>query len=105
MRGARPAAIPDWKQFLDLGERLLQQPNAAAQCDLISALLPPLLECEAQVWLAQPLYPLPGEPSLPTLPSAPAPELVQEVYQSRRPTCLKSDGSKSIDFACSTAQT
>src|SRR5512138_3794304 len=89
MRGGKAAARPDWKQYLDLGERLLKQPDAAAQCTLIAEMLHSLLDCEAQVWLAEPLYPLPGEPEPPTLPNTPAPELVMKVYQDHRPACLK----------------
>ncbi len=101
MRGARLAASSDWKQFLDLGERLLKQPNAAAQCDLISETLHSLLECEAQAWLAEPLYPLPGEPT-PTLPGAPAPELVRQVFHDRRPACLENDAG-AVRAGCTSA--
>lgn len=82
MKLPRRAASPDWKQFLDLGEELLKQPNAAAQCGLIASTLKSLLGCEAQVWLAEPHYPLPGEPDVPILPGAPAPELVRQVFDS-----------------------
>ena len=92
------AAGPDWKQFLSLGERLLAQPDSAAQCDLIVATLHSLLGCEAQVWLAGPLYPLPGEPERPVLPDAPASELVQQVYTTRRPAGLPNDNPQPIEL-------
>ena len=90
MKLPRLGAGPDWKQFLGLGEQLLKQPNAAAQCQLIVDTLQSLLSCEAQVWLTDPSYPLPDEPDVPILPGAPAPELVLQVYHSRQPACLSS---------------
>lgn len=92
MKLPRLAAGPDWKQFLSLGEQLLKQPSAAAQCQSISDTLESLLGCHAQTWLVEPFSPLPDEPETATLPDAPAPELVHHVLNSRQAACL-SDGS------------
>ena len=51
MKLPRLAAGPDWKQFLGLGEQLLSQPTAAAQCQSISDTLESVLGCQAQTWL------------------------------------------------------
>ncbi len=75
------AAVPEWKQFLHLGESLLAQPNAAAQCALISETIERLLGAQAAVWLTDTHYPLPNEPEVLLIPSPEAPLMVQEVYQ------------------------
>ncbi len=83
----RLAADPDWKKFLGLGEQLLKQPDAAAQCRLIVDTLETLFGCNAQVWLNEPHYPLPGQPEVATLPDATAPTLVQQVVHTLKPAC------------------
>ena len=99
MKLPRLAAGPDWKQFLGLGEQLLKQPNAAAQCQSISETLESILGCQAHTWLVEPFSPLPGEPEITTLPDAPAPDLVHRVLESRQAGCL-ADGN-SIHTPCS----
>ncbi len=79
---------PEWKRLLGLGEQLLEQPNAAAQCQLISQTIQVALGCQASVWLARPFYPLPGEPELPVLPEARAPGLVLQALQSGQEGCF-----------------
>jgi phosphoserine phosphatase RsbU/P len=93
MKNPRLASGPDWKKYLGLGEELLSQPHAITQCQLIAETLKTSLGCEAQVWLAEPFYPLPGEPDFPTLPGAPAPELVRQALSTHLPACLTADGS------------
>lgn len=85
-------AVPEWKQFLHLGEELLKQPNAAAQCKLIGATLKRLLKAHAVVWLTRTNYPLPNEPEVLLLPSADAPEIVRQVFENHRPSCQARDG-------------
>lgn len=80
-------AVPEWKQFLHLGEELLKQPNAAAQCTLICNTLQRLLGAEAVVWLTRTNYPLPNEPEVLLLPSPDAPAIVQQVFESHQPIC------------------
>jgi phosphoserine phosphatase RsbU/P len=87
MKSSRPSAGQDWKKFLSLGEELFHQPNALAQCQLIAAKLRELTGCEAQVWLAEPYYPLPGEANIDTLPGAPVNELVRRAFDTRQPFC------------------
>ncbi|GAP14385.1 serine phosphatase RsbU, regulator of sigma subunit [Longilinea arvoryzae] len=89
-------AIPEWKQFLLLGEELLKQPNAAAQCNLIGATLKRLLGAQAVIWLTATNYPLPNEPEVLLLPSPDAPAFVQQVFESHQPTCRARE-----DQACS----
>ena len=92
MKLPRLAAGPDWKQFLGLGEQLLKQPDAAAQCQSISETLESLLGCQAQTWLVEPFSSLPYEPEIATLPDAPAPDLVHRVLSSHQAACLVGDG-------------
>jgi len=93
MNPPRLATGPDWKKFLGLGEQLLNQPHAAAQCRLIADTLKLLLGCEAQVWLSEPSYPLPGEPDAPTLADAAIPQLVRQVALSRKPACQTAENA------------
>jgi len=79
---------PEWKHLLSLGEQLLEQPNAAAQCLLISKTIQVTLGCLANVWLARPFYPLPGEPEIPVLPDADAPALVMQALQNGQEGCF-----------------
>lgn len=74
------AAVPEWKQFLHLGESLLAQPNTAAQCALIAETVERLLGAQAVVWLSDAHYPLPNEPDVLLIPSPDAPEIVRQVY-------------------------
>jgi phosphoserine phosphatase RsbU/P len=78
---------PEWKHLLNLGEQLLELPNAAAQCELITKSIQITLGCQANVWLARPFYPLPGEPDIPILPDVPAPALVMQALQSGQEGC------------------
>jgi sigma-B regulation protein RsbU (phosphoserine phosphatase) len=79
---------PEWKHLLSLGEQLLELPNAAAQCALITKTVQFALGCQANVWLARPFYPLPGEPEIPVLPDAPAPSLVMQALRSGQEGCF-----------------
>ncbi len=79
---------PEWKHLLDLGEQLLELPNAAAQCQLITKTIQIALACQANIWLERPFYPLPGEPEIPILPDAPAPALVLQALRSGQEGCF-----------------
>ena len=48
---------PEWKQFLQLGEAILAQPNAIAQINLIQQTAEKLLGAVVRVWLLPPFYP------------------------------------------------
>lgn len=79
------AAEPEWKQYLRLGEQLLNLPDMAAQCRLIEQSLTNLLGCQAVVWLAQPIFPLPGQTQTLLLPHPDASALVTEAFTRRQP--------------------
>ncbi len=89
MNGIGPSAEPDWKQFLNLGKQLLEQHSAIDQTNLIANTISASLGCEAQVWLAAPYYPLPGQPEMDTLPHAGVPGPVQEAFASREAAFLR----------------
>ena len=70
-------SVADWKEYLLIGEELLNQTSAAAQCRLILEKIKNSLQVEVQIWLAKPFYPLPGETeSVLLLLNDPAPETV-----------------------------
>lgn len=86
--------LPDgnnWKNYLRLGELLLECPNALEQCKLIQAAVQENLAADATVWLAHPYFPLPGEPQVDVLPGADAPAIVQQAWERRR-ICALSGG-------------
>jgi len=73
-------AIPEWKQYLRLGERLLDQPSVDKQCAFIQETIKDLLGAEAAIWLSEPYFPLPGDQQKPILPDAPVSELVRKTF-------------------------
>ncbi|HMN59533.1 MAG TPA: GAF domain-containing protein [Anaerolinea sp.] len=75
----------DWKQFLRLGEQLIQQGTTRLQCELIEQLTQELIGGTARVWLSRPTYPLPGDEEMELLPAAPAPDIVQRARLEARP--------------------
>jgi len=44
---------------------------------------------QAELWLVEPFYPLPGEPPIKTLPNDPAPLLVEACYKTKKPSYAK----------------
>ncbi len=60
---------PQWRHYLRIGEDLLKQPNALAISNNFANTVKLELNCSAWLYLAEPFYPLPGEPSIETLPS------------------------------------
>ncbi|NPV57789.1 MAG: hypothetical protein HPY76_14130, partial [Anaerolineae bacterium] len=83
----------NWRQFLRLGEQLLEQASAAEQVELIADLVKEKTGCDSRVWLAKPFYPLPGEPGVDTLPNPEAPELVNRTHADHRITYELADGT------------
>ncbi|NMC80510.1 MAG: GAF domain-containing protein, partial [Chloroflexi bacterium] len=87
MSASEIEAGPEWKQFLRLGESLLNQPSIRAQCEILASTLQQWLNCQAQIWLARPFYPLPGEPEVATLPDAGAPAPAAQAFSTRHLSC------------------
>lgn len=80
----RQTIKPDWKEFLRFGEELLAQPAVASQCEWICQWIETKLTASAELWLAKPFYPLPGENNLKTIPADDTPAIVQECYSKRK---------------------
>jgi serine phosphatase RsbU (regulator of sigma subunit)/putative methionine-R-sulfoxide reductase with GAF domain len=76
-------AIPEWKQYLRLGERLLDQPSVDKQCSFIQETIKDLLGAEATVWLSEPYFPLPGDQDISILPDAPVSDLVRKTFNQQ----------------------
>jgi phosphoserine phosphatase RsbU/P len=87
MKDAGLLTGPDWKQYLSLGEKLLKQPDAAAQSELIAGLISERMNGIAAVWLASRFYPLPGEPEIETIPNPAAPAIVHTTLTTATITC------------------
>jgi len=81
---SQQAADSEWRQLLRLGEALGDQPTPEAQCNLIAASVGQLLSAQARVWLASPVYPLPGMPEIELLPFARATPLAHQAFNERR---------------------
>lgn len=77
-------AIPEWKQYLKLGEEILDQPSVEMQCQTIQHIIKNLLGAEANLWLSEPYFPLPGEDwDYPTLPKAETNTHVKTAYKQQ----------------------
>lgn len=74
-----------WNDLLSLGENLVKQPDSLSLCGHLQSHIQEKMNCRAQLWLAEPFYPLPGEPPVTTIPTNPAPALVQKSFASNRP--------------------
>lgn len=72
-----------WNDLLALGENLVKQPDSLSLCNHLAAYIKGKLDCEAQLWLAEPFYPLPGEPPVKTIPTDTAPAIVEKCYKTR----------------------
>jgi serine phosphatase RsbU (regulator of sigma subunit)/putative methionine-R-sulfoxide reductase with GAF domain len=73
-----------WRQFLSLGEDLLNQTNTLSIMEHLVDRISQQFSCNAQLYLVEPAYPLPGEGPLATIPSASAPELVFQVNKNKK---------------------
>jgi len=93
---------PDWKQFLQLGEELLAEPLASKQQELIKSAIQQFLKARADVWLAEPYYPLPGQAAVQTIPSPKMPPLVARALKNRR-SCFQNTTTNKISLASPTA--
>lgn len=84
----RLTSTPEWKQFLRLGEELLNHPAARDQISIIEETIQQYLNASARVWLAKPYYPLPGDPDTPAYSPDTAPEPVRRVLTTHQPLRL-----------------
>ncbi|MBA4375209.1 MAG: hypothetical protein C0401_03430 [Anaerolinea sp.] len=73
-----------WRHFLDLGEELLKQPNSLRLCQKFNETVEKDLNCSARLWLAEPFYPLPGEPVIETLPTVKVDEIIRTAWVSKK---------------------
>ena len=76
-----PEAI--WKEFLNLGEDLLSQPDTPSITHHLIEKVTSQFSCSSQIFLAAPAYPLPGESRQNILPESPAPEIVLKAYSTK----------------------
>ncbi|MDX9849412.1 MAG: GAF domain-containing protein [Anaerolineaceae bacterium] len=76
-------AFPEWKQYLRLGEKLLDQPSVEKQCQLIQETIKNILGAEATIWLSEPYFPLPGDDEKPILPEAHVSEVVRQTFDQQ----------------------
>lgn len=88
-----PASI--WRQFLSLGEDLLSQSDTPSICRLLAERVSEQFNCQTELFLVEPAYPLPGEPPVQTIPSIKPPEIVQKVHRSKVAAVNASDKKKS----------
>ncbi|MAT43096.1 MAG: hypothetical protein CL609_12205 [Anaerolineaceae bacterium] len=78
------SAIPEWKQYLKLGEEILDQPSVELQCQTIQNIIKNLLGAKANLWLSEPYFPLPGENwEYPVLPKAETNNYVKKAYEQQ----------------------
>ena len=89
----QPGSDPEWQKLLRLGENLLKLPTANFQAKTIEEYVHRLLGCRAKVWLAEPYYPLPGQPETETIPEDAAPFLVRQAMMTGQ-VCYLNEGDK-----------
>ncbi len=89
------AIEPEWKQYLHLGEQILNLPAVKQRFEFVEEIISKKLSCAAKLWPVEPLYPLPGEEDIQSIPSSPAPEIVMKSYHSRQ-IMFRLDGSNEI---------
>jgi GAF domain-containing protein len=94
-----------WKQFLNLGEELLNQPDTHSVLNLLIERISRQFDCVAEVFPVEPSYPLPGEEPVLTLPSSPAPQLVENAYRERKNQNLTESGIHEMALLLSTQET
>ena len=91
-------SISEWKQYLRLGERLLDQPSVKMQCSFITDTIKDLLGAEARVWLSEPYFPLPGEQGDSYLPQASVSKLVKNTFDQQLSQFEQGDNTPFIGY-------
>jgi len=83
-----------WQAYLNLGEELLRLPNTLSVSRKLEAIVNEKLSCSSKLWLCEPHYPLPGEPTVDTLPSPESPPLIQLAFEQKTSISNLPDSSK-----------
>ncbi len=89
---------PEWRQLLNLGERLMDEATIKAQTGLIADSLADLLNCRAQVWLEQMILPnIAGAPwaEAGDIPAAPPTPAMRDAYREHR-ICIRNGRSQIV---------
>lgn len=76
-------SFPEWKQYLLLAERLLEQPSVKKQCQLIEEIIYDLFGADSHTWLNSPYFPLPGDPAYAVLPAVKTKQLVKKAFDEQ----------------------
>lgn len=90
----RHSADPQWQKMLQLGEQITRLDAPADQCALIASTVEQMAAVRARIWLAQPAYPLPGQPldrftqDIDVLPQAEATPLAHCAF-AQKSTCVE----------------
>ena len=84
MKSSIQALDPEWKPLLHLGQQLAGQTTPASQCEAIISVIGQVFSARVQVWLASPVFPLPGQAEIETLPSASASPLAHRAFQEKQ---------------------
>jgi GAF domain-containing protein len=91
-----PATL--WNDFLLLSENLIKQPDSLSLSQYFAAQLQENLDCQAELWLVEPFYPLPGEPPVKTLPTNSAPVVVENCFNSKKADYTNNFKRTSLNF-------
>jgi len=76
-------SIPEWKHYLSLIEKLIDQPTIDKQCQTIQTIIQDYLGARSTVWLAKPYFPLGGDSDKNVLPGARVSKLVRNSYNQQ----------------------
>jgi len=93
-KGKTARSMSDWKQVILLGEELMRENSLPAQHDLINASTAHILECQADLWLDERLFRLPGLNPAPLYPVQPPSAQMQKAFTSG--VTASSEGHKTL---------
>jgi len=96
MSSAVQKTDPVWRQFLQLGENLLNQPDTFSLMQLLSRRIADQFSCKTKLFPVEPSYPLPGEKPVQTIPSSPCPNIVEKAYLEKKAQKVSSVGTGKV---------
>jgi serine phosphatase RsbU (regulator of sigma subunit)/putative methionine-R-sulfoxide reductase with GAF domain len=89
---------PTWKQFLELGENLLNQPDTSSLMQLLSHRIADQFSCKVKLFPVEPSYPLPGEQIIQTIPSTPSLKIIEKALQEKSTQKVIAAGQENKPF-------
>jgi serine phosphatase RsbU (regulator of sigma subunit)/putative methionine-R-sulfoxide reductase with GAF domain/anti-sigma regulatory factor (Ser/Thr protein kinase) len=93
-KGKSVHPVSDWKHVIMLGEELMRETSLPAQHDLIVSTSAHILECQAELWLDERLFRLPGVNQVSRYPAQPPTEQMLKSFSTG--LTVSSEGPKTL---------